>query len=55
MAQARAGAGVASLRRCRVSLGFFGLKGLAVLAPAWRIMSRLSRPGGRRCLGLAAR
>ncbi|MEO3691493.1 DUF4149 domain-containing protein [Roseateles paludis] len=45
MAQARAGTGIASFAALHgVSLGFFGLKGLAVLALAWRLVSRLS-PG----------
>lgn len=44
MADARAGAGVASFAALHgVSLGFFALKGLAVLALAWRLLARLSR------------
>ncbi|HEU6454453.1 MAG TPA: DUF4149 domain-containing protein [Roseateles sp.] len=43
MAEARAGAGVASFAALHgVSLAFFGLKGLAVLALAWRLSRRRS-------------
>ncbi len=43
MADARAGAGVASFAALHgVSLAFFGLKGLAVLALAWRLSRQRS-------------